>query len=138
MKPPVLHFPVVSSSGQHACRIEFDWLGTERYYVDDRLVLRQWSLLGKTARFTVGDVNVEVRSQLKERQAVTEVLLNGRLSSENLLSAYNHELSANMRKLGLARAKPMTWKSWLGRVVVWAVLAYVFFAIFKWLERNAA
>ncbi len=138
MKPPVLHFPVASSNGEHKCRIEFDWLGSERYYVDDQLVLRQWSLLGRTATFMIDDVKVEVRSQLRDRQAVTEVFLNGHLTFANLLDEYNRELTAKIRRYGLARAKPMTLTNWLGKVLVWAVLAYGFFTFFKWLERNAA
>jgi hypothetical protein len=138
MKPPVLHFPFASSTGVHKCRIEFDWLGTERYYVDDHLVLRQWSLLGKTAAFTVDDVNVEIRSQIWDRQAVTEVLLNGHLTFSNLLDEYNRELIAKIRRYGLVQAKPMTLTNWLGNVLVWTILAYGFFTIYKWLERHAA
>ena len=138
MKPPVLKFPFAASDGQHECRVELHWLGSERYYVDDTLVLRQWSLLGKTAMFNAHGVEIQVRSRLENRQGVMEVLLNNKVVIKNLLEDYNSELNAKLRKFGLGSRTRTGPGLWLAKVGVWAVLAFLFFTLYKWLERNAA
>lgn len=139
MKSPVLIFTFPGSDNRlHDCRIEFDWLGSERYYVDDHLVMKQWSLLGATAEFTAHGVTVLIRSRLEKREAVTEVFLDGVVAHPNLMSESNREFEAKLKRFGLGPSKPLTLKSWLGKVAVWAVLAYSFFALFKWLQSSAA
>jgi hypothetical protein len=138
MKPPILHFPFLALDGEHQCRVEFDWFGTERYYVDNELVLKQWSLLGKTAEFSANGIKIQVRSRIVNRHAVTEVLLDDKIAHENLLSEYNQELDAKLNKYRIGPGRKLTWTNWLGKVVIWAVLAVAFFTLFKWLGRNAA
>lgn len=136
MKPPILHFPFSASDGIHECRVELDWLGSERYYVDDSLVLKQWSLLGKTATFTAHGVKIQVRTRVEMRHAVMEVLLDEHLVINNLLADYNTEISASLKKFGGAE-KPMALGPLRAKVGIWIVLFLAFFIFFKWLERNA-
>jgi len=100
MKPPILHFPFSASDGIHECRVELDWLGAERYYVDDSLVLEQWSLLGKIATFTAHGVKIQVRTRIEMRHGVMEVLLDEQVVINNLLADYNTEFSASLKKFG--------------------------------------
>ncbi len=139
MKSPVLTFAFTGSDGNpHECRIEFDWLGAERYYVDDQLVVKRWSLLGTNVEFISHGVTILIRSRLEKQEAVTEALLNGALVHKNLMTESNRELEAKLKRLGLGSRKPLTFGAWLGRVALWAVLAYSFIALFKWLQRGAA
>jgi hypothetical protein len=136
MKPPILHFPFSASDGIHECRVELDWLGAERYYVDDSLVLEQWSLLGKTATFTAHGVKIQVRTRIEMRHGVMEVLLDEQVVINNLLADYNTEFSAILKKFGGA-GKPMVLGPLRAKVGIWIVLFFAFFIFFKWLERNA-
>lgn len=136
MKPPILHFPFSTSDGIHECRIELDWLGSERYYVDGSLVLEQWSLLGKTATFTVHGVKIQVRTRIEMREGVMEVLLDEQVVINNLLEDYNTECRASLKKSGGAK-KPMMLRPLRAKVGIWIVLFFAFFIFFKWLERNA-
>jgi hypothetical protein len=136
MKPPILHFPFSASDGIHECRVELDWLGAERYYVDDSLVLEQWSLLGKTATFTAHGVKIQVRTRIEMRHGVMEVLLDEQVVINNLLADYNTEFSASLKKFGGAE-KPMVLGPLCAKVGIWIVLFFAFFIFFKWLERNA-
>jgi hypothetical protein len=136
MKPPILHFPFSASDGIHECRVELDWLGAERYYVDDSLVLEQWSLLGKIATFTAHGVKIQVRTRIEMRHGVMEVLLDEQVVINNLLADYNTEFSASLKKFGGAE-KPMVLGPLCAKVGIWIVLFFAFFIFFKWLERNA-
>ena len=142
MKPPVLYFTFSAADGEHVCRVEFDWLGSERYYVDNQIVLRRWSMFGGTAKFAASGAEIQVRSMFKGRSPVTEVLVNGKTVVENLLSTYNQEMNTRLRawlsKLEHSSAKPVTSRYRLAKVVIWLVLACAFFALFKWLARIAA
>ncbi|MBT3067498.1 hypothetical protein [Rhodoferax sp. U11-2br] len=133
MKPPILHFPFTASDGIHECRVELDWLGSERYYVDDSLVLDQWSLLGKTATFTAHGVKIQVRTRLELRHSVMEVLLDEQVVINNLLADYNTEFSASLKKFWGAE-KPMVLGSLRAKVGIWIVLFLAFFIFFKWLK----
>ncbi|WP_180124889.1 hypothetical protein [Rhodoferax sp. BLA1] len=133
MKPPILHFPFTASDGIHECRIELDWLGSERYYVDDSLVLDQWSLLGKTATFTAHGVKIQVRTRIEMRHGVMEVLLDEQVVINNLLADYNTEFSASLKKFWVAE-KPMVLGSLRAEVGIWIVLFVAFFIFFKWLK----
>jgi hypothetical protein len=132
-KAPVLHFTFQAPNGPHLCRVELSWFGGEHYYVDEQLVLRQWSLLGKTARFAAHGAEVSIRSQLAKRASVMEVWVNGELIVENLLAEYNAALAQKLS----GRGGPRGMGYWLFKVGVWLVLALAFFTLFKWLARHA-
>lgn len=137
MKSPILHFPFSAPDGIHECRVELDWFGSERYYVDDSLVLEQWSLLGKTATFTTHGVKIQVRTRIEMRKGVMEVLLDEQVAINNLLEDHNTEFRASFKKFGGAE-KSMVLGPLRAKVGIWIVLFLAFFIFFKWLERNAA
>jgi hypothetical protein len=142
MKPLILTFNFFDPEGvEHECRIEFDWLGTERYHVDGVLLLRQWSLLGKTALFSANGVEIQIRTRITGRTGVTQVLLDGLTAYENLLSHYyqeqRDERTGKLNRLDIGKRKPRTWENWVGKALLWFALAYGFFIFFKWLDRTA-
>ena len=116
MKPMILHFPFTASDGIHECRVQLAWLGLERYYIDDSLVLEQWSLLGKTATFTAYGVKIQVRTRIEMRQGVMEVFLDDQVVIHNLLEDYNTEIKTIWKKLGVTE-KPLLPRSF---VRMWA------------------
>ena len=136
MKAPVLRFPFTSSTGDHECRIEFDWLGAERYYVDDQIVLKQWSLVGRTASFSAHGVEIEVRNRFESREAVTQVKIDGTVVFENLLADYNRELRA---KLGIGDPRSTgrrSQKEWIFRIILWFLIALSPIVISRWVAGH--
>ena len=133
MKTLILHFPFVGQDGDHTCRVEFDWLGHERYFVDDKAVLQRWSLRGGEARFSTHGVQLRILSEVVKGHAVTQVSLDGKVIVPNLLEEFNRETSKRLgsrSRGGLGR--------WLSKVGIWAVISFTLFSLLKWVERHVA
>ena len=135
MKAPVLNFPFFSATGSHNCRLEFDWLGAERYYVDDTLVHEQWSLLGSSASFLTNGVEIEVRNRVIDLALVTEVRIDGELKSANLMAESTREFNDTLDRMFGPRP---TLRNWLLRVALWAVVGFVSYSAYHWLAKHAA
>src|SRR4051812_34107251 len=124
MKPPVLHFPFSAQDGTHDCRLELGWFGAERYYVDNKLVHWQWSLLGKTAKIEANGAEIRIRSHIVGRSATVEVSLDGNVIIENLLEDYNRDLIAKLKKF--SRGPRPALHRWSMKVVAWLILTFLF------------
>jgi hypothetical protein len=135
MKAPVLHFSFSSDKGSHQCRLEYDWLGSERYYIDDILVLKQWSLLNSTAKLSFNGVQIAIDNRLVRLRPITEVRINGRLINSNLMEDDNKQFEEKLEQF--FGPKP-TLQSWLIKVIIWAAIGFMSYAAFRWVAKHAA
>ena len=132
MKPPIVHFKFNAQNGEHICRVEYGWIGAERYFVDDELLLTQWSLFRSNATFVSHGVQIQVRNRVNLNQAVSEVNLDGQLVIPNLLVDYNVDMALRLRRWGARRRKPGEPNQWASAVAGWLIVFALLFVFFTW------
>jgi hypothetical protein len=107
---------------QHSCRVECGYFGSERYYVDDVLVLRHWSFtMGGARQFDAAGHRVELRIRVGMHGASGDAYVDGQLKATDLFSAFNSALKSR-------RERPAS--SWHG-LVLWVALAGVLVFAFR-------
>ena len=97
MKRPSAAFTFVGNDDlEHACRVDYGWLGSERYFVDNQLIHQGWALYSSDVSFVAHGVTVEVHTKVGLRSAVLRVNIDGRPTHENLLSVWYAETKASI------------------------------------------
>jgi hypothetical protein len=125
--------------GSHTVRIEGDWIGRERYFVDGKLALSKWSLLGGSSRFTAhgAEIEVVIKFAPRFRGVQSSALVNGQVVAEDLFADYNKQIEDFGRRLG-GTPGDRSLGAWLSKMAVWTVLAFFFFLSIGWLRGGAA
>ena len=80
-------------NAQHKFSIEFGLFGREKYFVDDTLILSQWSFRIKGVRtFTFQGHNIEIRVWMSMTAAHGEALVDGECVASDLFAEFNAQL----------------------------------------------
>jgi len=110
----------------HVCRIECGYFGSERYYVNDQLVLKLWSMGIRGARtFEAEGHRIEVRVALSLRGAQSDAFVDGKLVASDLFADFNARMNP-------ARgSKPLTKSKLIYEVGLWVLLVLVFTLVFQ-------
>ena len=109
---------------EHEVRIESGWLGGEKYFVDDVLVLSVWSFRLRGVReFEALGHNIQIRMAINRKGAHAEAWVNGKVVATDLFSEFNARVVGS-NSLG----------RWLLKFLVWFVVASVVFTVLKALE----
>jgi hypothetical protein len=102
--------------GVHQLRMDFSWLGTERYYVGDTLVFRHWSFMPSGSReFTAAGHLIRISLQLGPGRVTSQAYVDGSLTADDLFP----ELSRKLQQR----------KPWWAYVAIWLVIAFVSFTL---------
>ncbi|HEY0684009.1 MAG TPA: hypothetical protein VGD45_16885 [Steroidobacter sp.] len=100
----------------HELRMEFSWLGAERYYVGDSLVFKHWSLMPSGSReFNAAGHAIRISIQIGRRQIAGQAYVDGSLKSGDLFPELNRKLQ---------RRKPF----WV-YVATWLAIAFFSFTL---------
>lgn len=135
---PVAEFEF-ESFGRHVVRVEGDWTGSERYFVDGQLAHRYWSLFGGTRSFSACGANIEIRVGLARnlRSIESSAFVDGKLVAQDIFNVYNQQVKEFGSKVRGSAGQNRSVKVWLAKVVVWAIVGFVVFSVIKYFQTHA-
>jgi len=111
---------------QHTCRFEGGYFGSERYYVNDKLVLSLWSIgMRATRTFDAEGHRIEFRVALSLRGAQSDAYVDGKLVASDLFADFNARM--NPARSG----KPLSASRLLYQIGLWVLLVLVLVLVFQ-------
>jgi hypothetical protein len=99
---------------QHTCRLECDYFGRERYFVDERLVHTVWSVTGGLRSFEAAGHRIEIGIKLHLLSIECDAFVDGMTKASDLFGSIN-------AKIAKARSRKVSKVFWI-EVAVWLVL----------------
>ena len=131
MKKPSLKFKFTDKTNkERTCRVEYDWLGTERYYIDDTLVKERWGVRGSAINISLPNINLELRTEIVLRTIIVQVFIDGEERIYDVLRDWSRENIKIPQKIESAKKATPRHKMALG-MIFWIAVLFMLFLYFK-------
>ena len=131
MKKPNLKFTFTDKiNKERTCRVEYDWLGTEKYYIDDTLVKERWSIRGTAVNILLPNVSLELRTKIGLRTVIVHVFIDGEERIYDVLRDWSRENIQLPKKIEPTEKIDSRRKKGLS-IIFWIAALFILFLYFK-------